>query len=770
MKRHSFVLQFFILIAFVFAVIPGAPVYADNNKEGKILVKYYNAPLPELHSYNPSTTSLEEIISYWQSQQGVEFVQQNFDYQPQELVLAQGIRYGSNGRAKFSITSENSNDRFLSEQMYLKQIKALEAWDITTGSKDVVVAVIDTGLDVDHPDLLHNIWVNKGEIPNNGIDDDNNGYIDDKNGWDFNHNVRFPEAKLDSSGYTIEGLTHGTVVAGIIGAQGNNLIGISGIAQRVQIMGLKALNGLGHGTTLDVVKAILYAKENGADVINMSFVGHLSDDILKATIKDAYDAGIVIVAAVGNDGGTETEGLGDLDVTPLFPGCIDEKVAGKNWILGVASVDGNDRRSDFSSVGKTCVDLVAPGENIFSTQIWNRSVETLDQPYSGGWNGTSFAAPMVSGAAALVKNYAPGLSVKEIYDYIIYNSDSVVANNQDVIGKLGFGRLNIEETLKSIKKFAPVSVFNSASVKRKTKENTSEIFGVGAARGEEPWVRLWSFDGVLQHEFLAYNKIMKAGVNVALGDIDNDGTDEIITSPASSATPEIRVFDLQGNMLLSFFAFPKETKIGLNILAADVTGNGKDDIIVAAGVGGGPMIRVFRGTGELTSQFFAGDELSRDGVEIAVLDKDNNGIYEIAALAVRSGDFGLRMYNAFGGVEGLSKSEFSFVKGMTLAAGDFEEFENEMLVVYPAPRQAPVVRILDAKAVVQKEMNTFVPILRTGLTGIVLDTNNDGADEIFALPQNGGGPQVQILNSSGNVLQQFFVFNKKLRMGVHLGG
>jgi len=770
MKRHLNGLKIFIVIVFALASISGFPAYTAASNYKELLVKYHNNPFPELRYYNSAIASEEDAILHWQSQRGVELVQPNFAYQPQELKSARGVQYNTNNVENFSVATQTVNDRFSSEQHYLKQIKAFEAWDITTGSKDVIVAVIDTGVDIDHPDLRMNIWMNEDEIPNNGIDDDNNGYVDDRNGWDFNHNTYHPEAKLDSKGYTIEGLTHGTVVAGIIGASGNNTLGVSGISHKVQIMGLKALNGLGHGTTLDVVKAILYAKENGADVINMSFVGHLSDDILKATIKDAYDAGVVIVAAVGNDGDTESEGIGDLDVTPLFPGCLDEKKSGKNWILGVASVNERDRRSEFSSFGKTCVDLVAPGENIYSTQIWNASIPDLQKPYSGGWNGTSFAAPMVSGAAALVKSYAPGLSVKEIYDYIIYNSDSVVAQNQDMIGKLGFGRLNIAETLSSIKKFAPVSVFQAAAIKRKAKSSSSSYFVAASAKGAEPWVRLWSYGGVLQHEFLAYDKEMKAGVNVVLGDVDNDGVQEIITAPASSALPEIRIFDQQGNMISSFLGFPEATRIGLNLASADVTGNGKDDIIVAAGKGGGPMIRVFRETGELTSQFFAGDESSRLGVDITVLDKDNNGIYEIAALASRSREFGLRIYNAFGGVEALPKSDIAFVKGMTLSSGLFEGFESEMLLVYPAPRQTPAIKLLDSSGNLQKEITAFVPGLRTGLSGMAVDTNNDGFDEIFAVPQDGGGPQVQILNSTGNLLQQFFVFSKALRKAVQLGG
>src|SRR3989344_5826395 len=436
---------------------------------GQVLVQKKGTILPELHFFNPSQKTLEEVVNKLQHTPDVIHAQPNFDYYPSELQNAARIIQGNNAVFKgMNIATAVSNDQFISEQTYLDQIHVGPVWDhATRGSQDVVVAVIDTGLDIDHPDLIDNIWTNKDEIENNGIDDDSNGFIDDRHGWDFNHNTYQPESKLDSKGYTVEALTHGTVVAGIIGARGNNSIGISGIAQNVQLMGLKALNGLGHGNTLDVVKAIMYAKDNGAQVINMSFVGHLKDDILKDAIADAYESGIVIVAAVGNDGTPDTNGtVGDLDVNPLYPGCIDEKIAGKNWILGVASVDQKDRRSRFSSFGTTCVDLVAPGEQIFSTQIWNASIGGLEKAYRGNWNGTSFAAPMVAGAAALIKGYAPGLSVKEVYDYLVYNADDIVGKNPELVGKLGFGRLSIEKAFTSIDTYAPASAFVSAYVSR----------------------------------------------------------------------------------------------------------------------------------------------------------------------------------------------------------------------------------------------------------------------------------------------------------------
>ncbi|PIR94733.1 hypothetical protein COT95_02590, partial [Candidatus Falkowbacteria bacterium CG10_big_fil_rev_8_21_14_0_10_37_6] len=227
--------------------------------------------------------------------------------------------------AFFAIAAESTNsitpnDPYYNEQWYLDKIGAPQAWGIKNTSPNVIVAVLDTGVDINHPDLEANIWINNGEIADNGIDDDNNGYIDDINGWDFYDDIADPKPKF-TQGFSEIGLNHGTIVAGIIAAEGNNNFGITGVTWSAKIMPLKVLSDSGEGDTGDVIQAIDYAIDNGADIINLSFVGGIFEKSLEEAIRRAYDAGVIVVAAAGNEdaGGVSH----DLDIKPSYPVCHD---------------------------------------------------------------------------------------------------------------------------------------------------------------------------------------------------------------------------------------------------------------------------------------------------------------------------------------------------------------------------------------------------------------------------------------------------------------
>lgn len=234
-------------------------------------------------------------------------------------------------------------------------IDAPEAWDITTGSSSVVIAVIDTGVAYDHPDLSANIWTNPGESGSgketNGIDDDGNGKIDDFRGWDFVDNDNDPMDYND----------HGTHVAGTIAAVGNNGIGITGVNWTAKIMPLRYLDALGNGgSTSNAILAIQYANDNGARVTNNSWGW---SGVLDQALKDAIDASsAVFVAAAGNDGT-------DNDATPHYPCSYTS-----SNIICVAATDQNDNLASFSNYGVTSVDVAAPGVNIYSTMPARQAV------------------------------------------------------------------------------------------------------------------------------------------------------------------------------------------------------------------------------------------------------------------------------------------------------------------------------------------------------------------------------------------------------------
>ena len=292
-------------------------------------------------------------------------------------------------------------------------IDALEAWDITTGSSDIVVAVIDTGVDYNHPDLNDNMWVNPDETLN-GNDDDGNGYIDDIRGWDFFSNDNNP---YDQSG-------HGTHCSGTIAAVGNNGIGVVGVSWNAKIMPLRFLGPAG-GSTDDAILAIIYATKNGADIMSNSWGGGPHSQSLEDAISAADAAGILFVAAAGN---TET----DNDVLPHYPSSYDVLN-----VVSVAATDRNDALASFSNYGPDSVDLGAPGVYIASTYPRNRYVYM---------SGTSMAAPHVAGAAALILAQNPEISVADLKARILGSVDLIPA--LDEITVTG-GRLNVFNCLET---------------------------------------------------------------------------------------------------------------------------------------------------------------------------------------------------------------------------------------------------------------------------------------------------------------------------------
>ncbi len=245
-----------------------------------------------------------------------------------------------------------------------------EAWDLTTGSSNVVIAVIDTGVALNHPDLSGNIWTNTGEFNcTDGVDDDNNGYIDDCHGWDFIGDDNDP---TDYNG-------HGTHVAGTIAAVGNNSLGITGVMWQAKIMPLRFLGVSGIGTTANAISAILYANANGAHVINNSWGGGGYSQAL----KDAIDASnAVVVCAAGNSGV-------DTDTSPHYPSSYTS-----SNIIAVAATDHNDALANFSNYGATSVDVAAPGVNIYST-IPQFNYGTPVTVYSEDFDGSSGNLPLL---------------------------------------------------------------------------------------------------------------------------------------------------------------------------------------------------------------------------------------------------------------------------------------------------------------------------------------------------------------------------------------
>lgn len=309
-------------------------------------------------------------------------------------------------------------------------IDAPAAWNIEKGNPDVVIAVIDTGIDATHPDLATKIWTNPDEIADNGIDDDGNGYVDDTHGWDFYYNDSTPD----------DGYGHGTFCAGIAAAVTNNNMGIAGVAWNCRIMPLKIINENGTIFEDDTAEAIKYAADNGADVLSMSFT-YLEGNLLHDAVEYASAKGACLCAAAGNRNTSNKQ----------YPAAYDN-------VIAVAATTQNDTRCtpeewgpDSGSNYGDWVDIAAPGNYIYSTMP-TYHVTMNDAGYGQNYTaacGTSASAPMVAGVAALLFSHNPALSSHDVETLLCYNSDPY--NSSEYIGA---GRLNAHKALD-----APVADF-----------------------------------------------------------------------------------------------------------------------------------------------------------------------------------------------------------------------------------------------------------------------------------------------------------------------
>ena len=306
------------------------------------------------------------------------------------------------------------NDPNYSSQWNLLKILASQAWNVTKGDTSVIIGIVDTGVDWDHPDLSANIWTNKNEIPNNGIDDDQNGYIDDVHGWDFGGLTGTPDNNPME-----DQPVHGTHVAGIASAVTNNGVGISSIGFKSKLLPVKATQNDQQGPDGPYIlygfEGIVYAADNGAKVINCSWGGDGYSLLAQETINYATSVGALVVAAAGNSGTNNNQ----------YPSAYDN-------VLSVASTTQSDTKSSFSTYG-TSVDVSAPGSGIYST-YQDDTYEIL--------SGTSMASPLTAGLAALVWSVFPSYTPLQIGEQIRVNSDDIDALNPSFAQLIGRGRIN----------------------------------------------------------------------------------------------------------------------------------------------------------------------------------------------------------------------------------------------------------------------------------------------------------------------------------------
>ncbi len=664
------------------------------------------------------------------------------------------------------------NDSFYSKEQerYLNQVTIPQAWATTTGSSEVVIAVIDSGVDMDHPDIISNIWFNRGEKPLNGIDDDANGYVDDFNGWDFLENTSDPHPKF-TNGYTFGGANHGTTVAGVAASATNNSQGLAGVCWNCKIMPLRALDASGEGTTTDIARAVDYAIANGADVINMSFVGAHTDAVLSDALSRAYEAGAVLVAAVGNDAEDSLLIGGDFDFRPLYPVCSDGGV-GMNRVLGVGSVGADNTKSGFSNYGFTCIDINAPGDGIAGPQLFDpRLGGDFDDKYRGGWRGTSFAAPIVSGVAGLMKSANAALSNKQIISIVRETATNIDRQNPLYRGQLGAGLLNAAAAVQKAIETVGEGAAKIAPRARRAETKKNILVASGQNRQVETLIADAMGSGAFQ--WLAYPQFFRGGAEVISGDVDGDGEREIITGAGRGGGPQVRIFNQRGEIEGQFFAYDSTFRGGVHVAAADTNGDGKDEIITSAGAGLSSEIRIFDMQGKQKGSFSVTAQGLSGGVTVTAGDVDADGAVEIVT-GTGGGSLPLvQIFDTVGNKEAswLAYPQF-FRGGVNVAIGDVDGDGAMEVVTAAGVGGGPQVRVFSANGTVETQFFAMESTFRGGATVAVGNVDTDALDEIIVGSGPGRTPEVRIFSRSAGEFSQdtvFSVFEKGYQGGVNVG-
>lgn len=607
------------------------------------------------------------------------------------------------------VLAQTPNDPSFDALWYLEHIGSTNAWETTTGSDEVVIAVLDTGVDIDHPDLLENIWMNEGEVPDDGIDNDENGFVDDVYGWDF---VReHPDPSPDTGeAYDQDAVPHGTMIAGVISAVGDNAEGVVGLSWNSKIMSLRVMDNFGSGFTNHAADAVLYAVENGADIINLSFAGYEFDDAFRLSLKEAYEAGVVIVAAAGN---LSNGGL-NMNREPVYPICYGAQ-QDEDWVLGVVATDREDQKAEFSNYGQLCADIAAPGVDFYSTAFYDENWEAFStELYLDEWSGTSLAAPVVSGAAALLLSAYPSLTPKQVYTILKLSVDPVIQVGEVSKRHMGSGRVSVANAFQIAGAIVGASQEEEVAAVSSEELSPSTNIVVVPEGGDPPLVRVFSKAGELVTSFLAYEETFGGGVRVAVGDIDGDFVDEIVVVPGPGRSGLVKIFEQDGMEVGSFTAFDDAS--GYFVATGDIDGDQIEEVLVSTDAGGVDSVRSFEVNGFLLDEWKLSESVGVS-IRVATADVDGDGIDEVVT---------------------------SFGEGY-----------------------GPVVRVLREG----RQIAQFLAYAETYENGVFVaagDINNDGKDEIVTGTDAGGGPHVQIFTAEGSHLGTFFAYGEEFRGGVRV--
>ena len=330
-----------------------------------------------------------------------------------------GVRFVEPNRRFRASSVSAPSDPLFGRQWALRSTRARSAWLATLG-EGVPVAVLDSGLDLSNPDLAGNVWTNPGEVPGNGLDDDGNGFVDDVHGADT----------VGYDGDPSDGLGHGTAVASVIAARGDNGFGLSGMAWDASVMPVKVLSDNGWGTTVTMIAGLDYALDEGARIVNMSLNGSEPSQALDDAIRQAEARGVLVVTSAGNDGQNR-------DRVASYPASENS-----GTVITVASTNRAGRLARGSAYGRTSVDIAAPGDQILTSDLGGRFARR---------SGTSFAAAYVTGAAALLAAAHPDASGYRLRAALIASS----RRDGRVDSRIAGGRLDAAAALRRLGRLRP---------------------------------------------------------------------------------------------------------------------------------------------------------------------------------------------------------------------------------------------------------------------------------------------------------------------------
>jgi len=635
-------------------------------------------------------------------------------------------------------------DPYVEKQWYLEKINAFEAWDYTKGSEEVIVAVLDTGVDITHPDLSGNIWVNMDEFAGDGIDNDNNGYIDDINGWDFIYD--WPDPVPDLDWYFDDIIHHGTFVSGIIAAMENN-IGVVGIANKVKIMPLKVLDEMGDGDSDTVAKAIEYAIDNGADVINLSLAGYDDTTAAVQAINKAKEANVIIVAAAGN--GWFGEGF-DLDDLRMYPVCYDKDGA-EVLVIGVASTDVDDYPSVFSNYGEGCIDIAAPGEDMFSTKI-HQLAESEEEYYGNDTQGTSFSSAIVSGSIALMRSINRSLTVEEIIETLALGADPIELDPWMEVGDMGPGRLNIYESLKNI------ILKHGKSASRFAQKILVSQAGDGIAS-----FRILNQELEPDDEIFVFENEFADGLVVEVLDINNDGNLEYAVVPAEGSPVMLRILSLDQKILASNYIF-NTAYTGGSDLGSIIKEDGTQELLVCTGPGRQTEVLFFNERIIKINSFIPFND--NNGCNISSGDIDNNGIDEIIVSSLSNNE--VKIFNQKGELissfVAYSSGDF---KGVNIDVADINHDGFAEIITGPIAGK-PIVKIFDQKGQANVSFLAYSENFTGNVKVMATDLLKNNNLDIAVVPGEDNKPHLRIFDILGNVITEKFVYSPDFMGGLNI--